>query len=63
MVGRAPAGLLRADTTRRARSFWLTDPWPPATNFGGVNQPWAQTIVWGTRIVRGSSIVEVNQNA
>lgn len=52
-----------ADTTRRAGTFWLTDAWPPVTGFGGVDQPWAQTIVWGTRIVRGSSIVEVNQAA
>jgi hypothetical protein len=51
-----------ADTTRRAGTFWLADAWPPVTEFGGVDQPWAQTIVWGTRIVRGS-IVEVNQAA
>jgi serine protease AprX len=52
-----------ADTTRRAGTFWLTDTWPPVTQFGGVDQPWAQTIVWGTRLVRGSSIVEINQAA
>lgn len=52
-----------ADTTRRAGTFWLTDAWPPVTQFGGVDEPWAQTIVWGTRVVRGSSVVEVNQAA
>jgi serine protease AprX len=52
-----------ADTTRQAGTFWLADEWPPATEFGGVDQPWAQSIVWGTRIVRGSSLVEVNQTA
>ena len=52
-----------ADTTRHTGTFWLTNAWPPVTEFGGVDQPWAQTIVWGTRIVRGSSIVEVNQAA
>ena len=52
-----------ADTTCRAGTFWLADAGPPVSEFGGVDQPWAQTIVWGTRIVRGSSIVEVNQAA
>jgi hypothetical protein len=52
-----------ADTTRQAGSFWLADAWPASSEFGGVDQPWAQTIVWGTRIVRGSSLGELNQTA
>ena len=61
-----PGALLLAystDTTRDAGAFWLTTAWPTTTRFGGVDQPWAQTVVWGTRILRGSSIVEVNQAA
>ena len=52
-----------ADTTQTAGSYWMTTNWPPMTNFGGVEEPWSQTIVWGTRLMRGSSLVEVNQIA
>ena len=52
-----------ADTTQAAGSFWITTDWPPVTNFGGVEERWSQTIVWGTRLMRGSSLVEVNQIA
>jgi serine protease AprX len=52
-----------ADTTRSAGSFWLTTDVPAQTTFGGVVEPWTQALIWGTRVMTGSSIVEVNQMA
>jgi serine protease AprX len=52
-----------ADTTHAAGSYWMTTNWPPTTQFGGVEEPWSQTIVWGTRQMQGSSLVEINQIA
>jgi subtilisin family serine protease len=52
-----------ADTTKSAGSFWMTGVVTPSTTFGDVETSWAQTITWGTRLVRGSSIVEINQPA
>jgi serine protease AprX len=52
-----------ADTTQAAGSYWMTTNWPPTTQFGGVEEPWSQTILWGTREMHGSSLVEVNHTA
>jgi serine protease AprX len=52
-----------ADTTQAAGSYWMTTTLAPMTNFGGVQEPWSETIVWGTRLMRGSSVVDVNQTA
>ena len=51
------------DTRQSTGSFWLASAAPSSTVFGGVEEPWSQTILWGTRLVTGSSIVEVNQTA
>jgi serine protease AprX len=51
------------DTTKAAGSYWMTvDPYP-FTTFGSVNEPWSQTVFWGTRALRGSSVVDLRQVA
>jgi len=50
-----------ADSTKPAGSFWMTMAWPPVTAFGGIDEPWSQTVIWGTRLMQGSSLVEINQ--
>ena len=52
-----------ADTTRGAGSFWLTTTLPPVSDFGGTDAVWSESMIWGTRLVSGSSIVELNQSA
>jgi serine protease AprX len=52
-----------ADTTKPAGSFWMSASVPAATAFGGVEEAWAQKVIWGTRLVTGSSIIELNQAA
>ena len=52
-----------ADTTKPAGTFWMTGTYAPTTNFGGVEEAWSQTVVWGTRLISGGSIVELNQAA
>jgi serine protease AprX len=52
-----------ADTTQAAGRYWMTTNWPPTTQFGGVDEPWSQTIVWGTRQMHGSSLLDLNQIA
>src|SRR5687768_12091347 len=52
-----------ADTTRSAGSFWLATDVPPQTTFDNTVEPWTQALIWGTRVMTGSSIVEVNQMA
>jgi serine protease AprX len=51
------------DTTRTAGSFWLTAPVPPTTTFGAREENWSQSLIWGTRLVSGSSLVDLNQSA
>ena len=53
----------RLNTAAPAGSFWLTSQVPPVSTFGGVDESWSQAIVWGTRLVTGSSLVEMNQPA
>ena len=52
-----------ADTTKPAGSFWMTTVYPPSTTFGGIEEAWAQTVIWGPRLVQGSSLVDYNQSA
>jgi len=52
-----------ADTRRAAGNFWLTTTVPPVSNFGGADAAWSESMIWGTRLVSGSSIVELNQSA
>jgi len=51
------------DTTKTAGHYWMTTTMPPSTNFGGVEEPWSQTVIWGTRVLAGTSVVDVNQLA
>jgi hypothetical protein len=51
------------DTTKTAGAYWMTSTMPPTTNFGGVDEPWSQTVIWGTRLLAGTSVVDVNQLA
>jgi Subtilase family len=52
-----------ADTTMAPGSYWLTSGVPESTTFSGVDEPWSQSVIWGTRLVTGSSIIELNQFA
>ena len=51
------------DTTKPVREYWLTTATSLSSPFAGIEEPWSQAITWGTRLVAGSSIVEVNQAA
>ncbi len=51
------------DTTRSAGQYWVTHETPPFTNFGGVDEPWSQTVIWGSRLLHGTSVVGVRQAA
>jgi serine protease AprX len=51
------------DTTKTAGSFWLATAFPAVSPYGGVDEPWSQSVIWGTRLVTGSSIIEVNETA
>ena len=37
-----------------------TTPW---TDFGGVIEPWSQTVIWGTSLLHGTSVVDLRQAA
>jgi serine protease AprX len=52
---------MNLDTTKAAGSFWLTSAVSPQTTFGGDAETWSQLLVWGTRVLRGSSLIEINQ--
>jgi serine protease AprX len=51
------------DTTKAAGTFWLTDALLPQTTFGAYSESWSQLVIWGTRLVHGSSLVEINQSS
>jgi serine protease AprX len=51
------------DTSKGAGQYWLTSETPPFTNFGGTDEPWSQSIFWGTRLLRGTSLVDLRQVA
>jgi serine protease AprX len=52
-----------ADTTQAVGSFWMSMQWPTETTFGGVIEQWSETATWGTRLMRGSSLIDINQKA
>lgn len=52
-----------ADTTQRLGDFWMSVQWPTETAFGGVTEQWSETLIWGTRLLRGGSLVDINQAA
>jgi serine protease AprX len=52
-----------ADTTKPTGSFWMSMQWPTETTFGGVIEQWSETLTWGTRLMRGSSLIDINQTA
>jgi serine protease AprX len=51
------------DTTKAAGQYWMTADMPPSTNFDGAEEAWSQTVIWGTRLLRGTSVVDLNQVA
>ena len=55
------AGL--ADTTKPAGAFWMSTALQPWTRFDGTDEAWSQSVVWGTRVLQGSSLIELNQLA
>jgi serine protease AprX len=52
-----------ANPAKNAGSFWLADAVQPWTEFGDSYEQWSQRLIWGTRTVQGSSLIEVNQLA
>ena len=51
-----------ADSSKPAGTAWMSAV-TPTTTFGNTVETWAQHIVWGTRVVSGSGLMEVNQSA
>ena len=51
-----------ADSTKAAGTSWMSAV-TPTTTFGTTVETWSQQIIWGTRIVSGSGLVEMNQAA
>ena len=51
-----------ADTSHLAGTAWMA-PFTPSTQFGTELHAWSQNIVWGTRLVSGSGLMDVNQLA
>ena len=51
-----------ADTSQPVGSTWMAAV-PPVTQFGDTSETWSQMIVWGTALVSGTGLVEVNQPA
>lgn len=54
---------LAADPTKTAGSYWLSSAVQPWTRFDNTDELWSQTLIWGTRIIQGSSVIEINQAA
>ena len=51
------------DTTRGAGQYWLVQDATAWTDFGGVTEPWSQTVIWGTALLHGTSVVDLRQAA
>jgi serine protease AprX len=51
-----------ADTSKAVGTSWMPSI-PASTQFGTDVETWSQQIVWGTRLVRGSGLIEINQAA
>ena len=52
-----------ADTTQPVGSFWIPSTIQPWTRFEATDEAWSQTVTWGTRLLRGSSLIDINQSA
>ncbi|MGB2715074.1 MAG: S8 family peptidase [Vicinamibacterales bacterium] len=52
-----------ADTAKAPGAFWLPTTLQPWTRFDNTDEAWSQTVIWGTRLVQGSSVIELNQFA
>ena len=64
LVNGAGAVLLasRTDTKKPVDTLWSTAPIAPWTTFDGITETWSQAIVWGSRLVQGSGLVEIRQS-
>jgi hypothetical protein len=51
-----------ADTSQPVGAAWMPVV-TPVTQFGGTSETWAQNIVWGTALVSGTGLIDVNQSA
>jgi serine protease AprX len=51
-----------ADTSQAVGTAWMTSV-TPTTQFGTDVETWSQQIVWGTRLVAGGGLMEINQPA
>jgi len=51
------------DTTRAAGQYWSMRDSTPSTDFGGVAERWSQTVIWGTALLHGTSVVDLRQAA
>jgi serine protease AprX len=51
-----------ADTAQPSGMAWMT-ALTPTTQFGTELVTWSQSVVWGTRLVSGAGLVEINQSA
>ena len=51
-----------ADTAQLPGTAWMT-AFRPTTQFGTDVETWSQQIIWGTRVVSGPSLIDVNQPA
>ncbi len=51
-----------SDTTKTPAEYWMTlTGYPYSSYYGTTDMPWSQNIIWGTRILTGTSVVELNQ--
>lgn len=53
----------QVNTTTAPGTFWLPTTLQPWTRFDNTDEAWSQAVVWGTRLVQGSSVIELNQLA
>jgi len=51
-----------ADTSQLPGAAWMGGI-PPTTTFGTDVEAWSQQIIWGTRVISGPSLIDVNQVA
>jgi serine protease AprX len=51
------------DTNQSAGTDWLVYSPTPITAYGGVSEAWSESLIWGTRVLRGNSLIELNQSA
>jgi serine protease AprX len=51
-----------SDTTKSPGEYWMTlTGYPYSSYYGATNMAWSQSIIWGTRILAGTSVTDVNQ--